>query len=112
ADDEKGISVILLYTALLFFLLGVAARMKMNFHHRMEISTADSWSPRYWRRSESCSFFFPCASGGVRSGSAPARPQPAHCRSWRETALIEFAGTIALAELKLQPRQCRPAAMP
>jgi len=40
ADDEKGISVILLYTALLFFLLGVAARLKMNFHHRMEISTA------------------------------------------------------------------------
>ncbi len=40
ADDEKGISVILLYTALLFFLLGVAARLKMNFHHRIEISTA------------------------------------------------------------------------
>ena len=39
ADDEKGISVILLYTALLFFLLGVAARLKMNFHHRLEIST-------------------------------------------------------------------------
>ena len=40
ADDEKGISVILLYTALLFFLLGLAGRMKMNFHHRLEISTA------------------------------------------------------------------------
>ena len=40
ADDEKGISLILIYIALLFFLLGVAARMKMNFHHRMEISTA------------------------------------------------------------------------
>ncbi|PYL35810.1 MAG: hypothetical protein DMF35_02155 [Verrucomicrobia bacterium] len=40
ADDEKGISVILIYTALLFFLLGLAARMKMNFHHRMELSTA------------------------------------------------------------------------
>jgi uncharacterized membrane protein HdeD (DUF308 family) len=39
ADDEKGISVILIYTALLFFLLGAAARMKMNFHHRMELST-------------------------------------------------------------------------
>ena len=38
SDDEKGISVILVYTALLFFLLGLAARMKMNFHHRMEIS--------------------------------------------------------------------------
>jgi len=39
ADDEKGISVILLYTGLLFFLIGIAARMKMNFHYRMEIST-------------------------------------------------------------------------
>jgi uncharacterized membrane protein YtjA (UPF0391 family) len=42
ADDEKGISVILLYTALLFFLIGLAGRMKMQFHYRMEISTA-SW---------------------------------------------------------------------
>jgi hypothetical protein len=40
ADDERGISVILLYTALLFFLIGLAGRMKMNFHYRMEISTA------------------------------------------------------------------------
>jgi hypothetical protein len=40
ADDEKGISVILIYTALLFFLLGVAGRMKMQFHYRAEISTA------------------------------------------------------------------------
>lgn len=40
ADDEKGISVILGYIALLFFLLGLAARMKMNFHHRLELSTA------------------------------------------------------------------------
>jgi len=42
ADDERGISVILFYTALLFFLIGLAGRMKMNFHYRMEISTA-SW---------------------------------------------------------------------
>jgi len=42
ADDEKGISVILLYTALLFFLIGLAGRMKMQFHYRMEISTV-SW---------------------------------------------------------------------
>ena len=42
ADDEKGISVILLYIALLFFLIGLAGRMKMQFHYRMEISTA-SW---------------------------------------------------------------------
>jgi hypothetical protein len=40
ADDERGISVILLYTALLFFLLGLAGRMKMNFHYRTEIGTA------------------------------------------------------------------------
>ena len=40
ADDEKGISVILIYIALLFFLLGLAARMKMSFHHRAELSTA------------------------------------------------------------------------
>ena len=38
ADDEKGISVILIYTALLFALLGLASRMKMDFHHRAEIS--------------------------------------------------------------------------
>ena len=40
ADDEKGISVILIYIALLFFLLGLAAKMKMSFHHRAELSTA------------------------------------------------------------------------
>jgi len=40
ADDEKGISVILLYTALLFFLLGMAARLKMSFHYRAELSSA------------------------------------------------------------------------
>jgi hypothetical protein len=39
ADDERGISVILIYTALLFFLVGVGARLKMNFHYRMELST-------------------------------------------------------------------------
>ena len=42
ADDEKGISVILLYTALLFFLIGLAGRMKMQFHYRAEIATT-SW---------------------------------------------------------------------
>ena len=40
AEDEKGISVILLYTGLLFFLLGFAARIKMNYHYRMELSNA------------------------------------------------------------------------
>ena len=38
SDDQKGISVILIYTALLFFLVGMAARMKSDFHYRGEIS--------------------------------------------------------------------------
>ncbi len=37
-NDQKGISVILLYMALLFFLIGMAARMKSEFHYRQEIS--------------------------------------------------------------------------
>ena len=36
-DDQRGISVILLYSALLFFLIGVAGRMKADFHFRTEI---------------------------------------------------------------------------
>ena len=38
-DDQRGISVILLYSALLFFLLGWAGRMKTDFHYRAEIGT-------------------------------------------------------------------------
>lgn len=38
-DDQKGISVILFSLAVLFTLLGFAARAKSNFHGRMEIST-------------------------------------------------------------------------
>jgi uncharacterized membrane protein YtjA (UPF0391 family) len=37
-DDQRGVSVILIYTALLFFLIGLAARMKADFHYRMDIS--------------------------------------------------------------------------
>ena len=37
-DDQRGISVILLYSALLFLLLGWAGRMKAEFHFREEIS--------------------------------------------------------------------------
>jgi hypothetical protein len=37
-SDKKAISLILFYTALLFFLIGLAARMKSDFHGRMEIS--------------------------------------------------------------------------
>jgi hypothetical protein len=40
ADTRKAISVILFYTALLFFLIGMAARLKGDFHSRAEISTA------------------------------------------------------------------------
>lgn len=41
-DDQRGVSVILLYTALLFFLIGFAGHMKAEYHYRMEIQTA-SW---------------------------------------------------------------------
>jgi hypothetical protein len=40
SDTGKAISVISFYSALLFCLLGLAARMKMNFEGRVEISTA------------------------------------------------------------------------
>ena len=40
SEDQKAISIILIYTALLFFLVGMAARMKMDFHYRAEISMA------------------------------------------------------------------------
>ena len=40
SDDQKAISLILIYTALLFFLIGMAAKMKMDFHYRAEISSA------------------------------------------------------------------------
>ncbi|HXX41333.1 MAG TPA: hypothetical protein VEI58_03610 [Chthoniobacterales bacterium] len=39
SETRRAVSVILFYCALLFSLLGFAARMKMNFHGRMEIST-------------------------------------------------------------------------
>ena len=40
ADTQKAISLILICTALLFFLIGAAARLKSEFHARLEISTA------------------------------------------------------------------------
>jgi len=40
ADTQKAISLILIYMALLFSLIGAAARMKSQFHGRLEISTA------------------------------------------------------------------------
>jgi predicted permease len=40
ADTQKAISLILIYLALLFFLIGAAARLKSEFHARLEISTA------------------------------------------------------------------------
>ena len=38
-DDQRGISVILIYTALLFALIGWAGHMKSEFHYRAEISS-------------------------------------------------------------------------
>jgi glycerol uptake facilitator-like aquaporin len=40
SDTRRAISVIFFYTALLFFLIGMAARLKSDFHSRLEISTA------------------------------------------------------------------------
>jgi multisubunit Na+/H+ antiporter MnhG subunit len=40
SDNKKAISIILIYLALLFFLIGMAARLKESFHSRAEISTA------------------------------------------------------------------------
>jgi uncharacterized membrane protein len=39
SDDQKAISLILIYLGLLFFLIGVAAQLKADFHSRAEIST-------------------------------------------------------------------------
>ena len=38
SDDQKAIGLILLYLGLLFFLIGLAARLKESFHFRAEIS--------------------------------------------------------------------------
>lgn len=38
SETRKGIGLILIYIALLFFLIGFAAQMKSDFHHRSEIS--------------------------------------------------------------------------
>jgi uncharacterized membrane protein len=40
SETKRAISVILIYLALLFFLIGMAARLKESFHSRAEISTA------------------------------------------------------------------------
>jgi uncharacterized membrane protein len=40
SDTQKALSVISIYLALLFFLIGMAARLKESFHSRAEISTA------------------------------------------------------------------------
>ena len=39
-ETRKAIGIILIYIALLFFLIGFAARMKSDFHYRAEISSA------------------------------------------------------------------------
>jgi len=40
SETKKALSVISIYLALLFFLIGMAARFKSDFHSRAEISTA------------------------------------------------------------------------
>jgi uncharacterized membrane protein len=40
SDDQKAISLILICIGLLFFLIGLAAQLKMGFESRAEISTA------------------------------------------------------------------------
>jgi uncharacterized membrane protein YtjA (UPF0391 family) len=42
-DDQRGVSVILIYIALFCFLIGFAGRMKSDFHYRMEIGNT-AWS--------------------------------------------------------------------
>ena len=39
SDDKKAIGLILIYLGLLFFLIGLAARLKESFHARAEIAT-------------------------------------------------------------------------
>jgi len=40
SNDQKAISLILVCVGFLFLLIGLAARLKENFHSRAEISTA------------------------------------------------------------------------
>jgi hypothetical protein len=39
SDDQKAIGLILVCLGFLFFLIGLAARLKESFHSRAEIST-------------------------------------------------------------------------
>jgi hypothetical protein len=39
SDDQKAIGLILVCLGFLFFLIGLAARLKENFHSRAEISS-------------------------------------------------------------------------
>ena len=40
SDDQKAMGLILVCLGFLFFLIGLAARLKESFHSRAEISTA------------------------------------------------------------------------
>jgi hypothetical protein len=40
SDDKRAIGLILVCLGFLFFLIGLAARLKESFHYRAEISTA------------------------------------------------------------------------
>ena len=39
SDDQKAIGVVMVCLGFLFFLIGLAARLKESFHSRAEIST-------------------------------------------------------------------------
>ncbi|PYJ70400.1 MAG: hypothetical protein DME76_05620 [Verrucomicrobia bacterium] len=39
SDDQKAIGLILICLGFLFFLIGLAARLKENYHSRVEISS-------------------------------------------------------------------------
>jgi uncharacterized membrane protein len=40
SDDQRAVGLILICLGFLFFLIGLAARLKESFHSRAEISTA------------------------------------------------------------------------
>jgi uncharacterized membrane protein len=40
SDDQRAVGLILVCLGFLFFLIGLAARLKESFHSRAEISTA------------------------------------------------------------------------
>jgi len=60
SETKKAISLILIYLALLFFLIGMAARLKESFHSRAEISTAGFIVAAVLATSGVITFLFSC----------------------------------------------------